>query len=40
MSQIDQEENLFDYCYDQPGSVPGILSISEDAVPSDITLID
>ena len=40
MSQTDQEENLFDYFYNQPGSMPGTLSIPEDAVPSEIILID
>jgi magnesium transporter len=36
----EEEEDLFDYCYDEPGSLPGTLSIEEDALPPDITLID
>ncbi len=40
MSQTDQEENLFDYFYNQPGSMPGTLSIPEDATPPEIILID
>ncbi|NET05379.1 MAG: magnesium/cobalt transporter CorA [Symploca sp. SIO2B6] len=34
------EEDLFDYFYDQPGTIPGTLSIEEDATPSKIVLID
>lgn len=36
----EEEEDLFDYFYDEPGSVPGTLSIGEDATPSTIVLID
>lgn len=34
------EEDLFDYFYDQAGSVPGTLTIEADAQPSQIVLID
>ena len=37
---VDEEEDLFDYAYEQPGSIPGTLSIEEDAKPSEIVLID
>lgn len=40
MSQTDKEENLFDYFYNQPGSTPGTLYISEEAPPPEIVLID
>ncbi|HBL13997.1 MAG TPA: magnesium and cobalt transport protein CorA [Cyanobacteria bacterium UBA11162] len=36
----EEEEDLFDYFYDEPGSLPGTLSIEEDATPSTIVLID
>lgn len=36
----EEEEDLFDYAYEQPGSIPGTLNIEEDAKPSEITLID
>lgn len=36
----EQEEDLFDYFYDQPGAIPGTLIIEEDAKPSRIVLID
>src|ERR671933_1021630 len=36
----DEEEDLFDYFYDKPGSLPGTLIIEEDAVPPKIVLID
>jgi magnesium transporter len=36
----DEEENLFDYFYDKPGTLPGTLIIEEDAVPPKIVLID
>lgn len=38
--QKEEEEDLFDYFYDEPGSLPGTLSIEEDAAPSKIVLID
>ena len=36
----EEEEDLFDYFYDKPGSLPGTLIIEEDAAPSKIVLID
>jgi len=36
----DDDEDLFEYFYDEPGSLPGTLSIDEDACPSFIVLID
>ncbi len=36
----EEEEDLFDYAYDEPGSIPGTLSIEEDAQPPEIVLID
>ncbi|HEY9609497.1 magnesium/cobalt transporter CorA [Allocoleopsis sp.] len=36
----DEEEDLFDYFYDKPGTLPGTLIIEEDATPSKIVLID
>lgn len=40
-SQTEEEENdLFDYYYDEPGSVPGTLNIDDDAKPSILVLID
>lgn len=36
----DEEEDLFDYFYDEPGSLPGTLIIEEDAAPSKLVLID
>jgi magnesium transporter len=35
-----ESEDLFDYSYDKPGTLPGTLSIEDDASPPDITLID
>ena len=35
-----EEEDLFDYAYEQPGSVPGTLNIEKDAATPDIVLID
>lgn len=35
-----EEDDLFDYGYEQPGSIPGTLSIEEDATPPEIVLID
>ncbi len=37
---IEKEEDLFDYSYEQPGSVPGTLNIEEDAEIPEIVLID
>lgn len=34
------EEDLFDYYYDQQGSIPGTLNIDKDASPTEIILID
>lgn len=36
----EEEEDLFDYAYEQPGSIPGTLNIEEDAKPSELILID
>ncbi len=36
----DEEEDLFDYYYDEQGSIPGTLFIEEDAAPTKIVLID
>lgn len=36
----EEEEDLFDYSYEQPGSIPGTLNIEEDAEIPDIVLID
>ncbi len=36
----EEEEDLFDYAYEKPGSLPGTLSIEEDAQPPEIVLID
>jgi magnesium transporter len=36
----EEEEDLFDYFYDEPGSLPGTITIEEDASPSEIDLID
>lgn len=38
--QPDEEEDLFDYHYDQQGSIPGTLSIEKDAPPPEMVLID
>ena len=35
-----EEEDLFDYAYEQPGSIPGTLTIEEDAEIPKIVLID
>ena len=35
-----EEEDLFDYAYEQPGSIPGTLRIEDDAEIPDIVLID
>lgn len=35
----EEENDLFDYSYNEPGSIPGTLSIEPDADPSQITLI-
>lgn len=36
----EEDETYFDYFYDEPGSVPGTLSIEADAPPPTIVLID
>jgi magnesium transporter len=36
----EEKEDLFDYFYDKPGTLPGTLTIEEDAAPSKIVLID
>jgi magnesium transporter len=36
----DDDDDLFNYSYDRPGSMPGTLSIEEGAAPSKIVLID
>jgi magnesium transporter len=36
----EEEEELFDYFYDEPGSMPGTLSIEAGAAPSTVILID
>ena len=35
-----EEEDLFDYAYEQPGSIPGTLTIEDDAEIPEIVLID
>ena len=37
---IEKEEDLFDYSYEKPGSIPGTLNIEEDAEIPNIVLID
>ncbi|MCC0175411.1 magnesium/cobalt transporter CorA [Waterburya agarophytonicola K14] len=39
-AQKEEEEDLFDYSYEQPGSIPGTLNIEADAETPDIVLID
>lgn len=39
-SEIEPEEDLFDYFYDQQGTIPGTLNIEKDAPPPEIILID
>jgi magnesium transporter len=39
-SKADEEEDLFDYAYEKPGSMPGTLTIEADAEQPDIVLID
>lgn len=39
-SEADEDESYIDYFYDEPGSAPGTLNIEEDAVPTQIFLID
>src|SRR5919199_4994413 len=39
-TQIDEEENLFDYYYDEQGSMPGTLKIPKNAPLTEIILID
>jgi len=36
----EEEEDLFDYFYDEPGTLPGTLIIEEGAVPPKLVLID
>ena len=36
----DKEEDIFDYSYSIPGSIPGTLTIETDAEPSEITVIE
>jgi magnesium transporter len=36
----EKEEDLFDYYYHEPGSMPGTFGIDQDAVPPEIILID
>lgn len=36
----EEEEDLFDYSYEQPGSIPGTLNIEDDAEIPNIVLID
>lgn len=38
--QLEEEEDLFDYYYDEQGTLPGTLYIEEDASPTKIVLID
>lgn len=38
--QLEEEEDLFDYYYDEQGTIPGTLYIEEDASPTKIVLID
>jgi magnesium transporter len=43
LSRLDaqpDEENLFDYYYDEQGSIPGTLRLPKDASPTEIILID
>ncbi|MGH2413294.1 MAG: magnesium/cobalt transporter CorA [Microcystaceae cyanobacterium] len=39
-TNAEDDENLFDYYYNPPGSMPGTLGIEEDAPPPQIVLID
>lgn len=39
-TQIEEEENLFDYYYDEQGSMPGTLKIPKNAPLTEIILID
>lgn len=36
----EEQEDIFDYFYHEPGAAPGTLSIEEGAIPSEIVLID
>jgi magnesium transporter len=40
LPEEEEEEDLFDYAYETPGSMPGTLNIEEDAELPDIVLID
>ncbi len=37
---VEKEEDLFDYSYEKPGSIPGTLNIEDDAEIPEIVLID
>lgn len=39
-SELEPEEDLFDYFYDKQGTIPGTLNIEKDAPPPEIILID
>ncbi|MEO1691434.1 MAG: magnesium/cobalt transporter CorA [Cyanobacteria bacterium J06631_6] len=40
LASAEEEEDLFDYSYEQPGSIPGTLNIEDDAEIPEIVLID
>lgn len=40
LAEQTEEEDLFDYHYDQQGSIPGTLNIPKNAPPTEIVLID
>ena len=40
MLETEEDEDLFDYAYEQPGSIPGTLTIEEDAELPKIVMID
>ena len=40
LPSIEEEEDLFDYAYEKPGSIPGTLNIEDDAELPEIVLID
>lgn len=40
LAPADNDEPLMEYFYDEPGSMPGTLSIEEDATPPQLVLID
>ncbi|MGB7444261.1 MAG: magnesium/cobalt transporter CorA [Coleofasciculaceae cyanobacterium] len=39
-AEEEEEEDLFEYFFDEPGSIPGQITIDPDATPSRIVLID